>query len=55
MASKVEVHSRYQRGQRASGYEIAQVVESGYRLRRPEARDTLPDTFVPADVRLAGD
>lgn len=55
VASKVEVRTRYQRGQWASGYEIAQVVESGYRLRRPGAADTLPDIFVPADVRVAGD
>ncbi len=55
VASKVEVRTRYQRGQWASGYEIAQVVESGYRLRRPGARETLPDIFVPADVRVASD
>jgi len=53
--SKVEVRTRYQRGQWASGYEIAQVVESGYRLRRQGVPDTLPDIFVRADVRLAGD
>jgi cold shock CspA family protein len=52
VASKVEVRTRYQ-GQWASGYEIAQVVESGYKLRRPGALDTLPDIFVPADVRHA--
>lgn len=55
VASKVEVRTRYQRGQWASGYEIAQVVASGYRLRRPGAPDILPDIFVPAEVRLAGD
>ena len=55
VASKVEVRTRYQRGQWASGYEIAQVVESGYRLRRQGVPDTLPDIFVRADVRLAGD
>jgi cold shock CspA family protein len=53
VASRVEVRTRYQMGQWASGYEIAQVVESGYRLRRPGALDTLPDIFVPADVRHA--
>jgi len=55
VASRVEVRTRYQKGQWASGYEIAQVVESGYRLRRPGAADTLPDIFVPADVRVAVD
>ena len=55
VASKVEVRTRYEKGQWASGYEIAHVVELGYRLRRPGALDTLPDVFVPADVRHAGD
>jgi len=55
VASKVEVRTRYQQGQWASGYEIAQVVELGYKLRRPGALDTLPDIFVPADVRNSGD
>lgn len=55
VASRVEVRTRYQKGQWASGYEVAQVVESGYKLRRPGAADTLPDIFVPADVRHAGD
>ena len=51
VASRVEVRTRYQKGQWASGYEIAQVLELGYRLRRPGALDTLPDIFGPADVR----
>ncbi len=55
VASKVEVRTRYQQGQWASGYEIAQVVELGYRLRRPGALDTLPGTFEPSDVRRASD
>ena len=56
VASKVEVRTRYQQGQWAGGYEIAQVVdELGYRVRRPGSRDTLQDVFVPADVRRAGD
>ena len=55
VASRVEVRTRYLRGQWAGGYEIAQVVELGYRVRRPGARDTLPDIFVPSDVRDAGD
>jgi cold shock CspA family protein len=55
VASKVDVRTRYQQGQWASGYEIAQVVELGYRVRRPGVLDTLPDVFVPADVRRTGD
>jgi len=55
LASRVDVRTRYQRGQWAHGYEIAEVVELGYRVRRPGSLDTLPDIFVPADVRNAGD
>ena len=51
MRSRVDVRTRYERGQWAGGYEIAQVVELGYRIRRPGSLDTLPDIFVPADVR----
>ena len=51
VASRVDVRTRYERGQWAGGYEIAQVVELGYRIRRPGSLDTLPDVFVPADVR----
>jgi cold shock CspA family protein len=55
LASRVEVRTRYQQGQWAGGYEIAQVVELGYRVRRPGSRDTLQDIFVPDDVRRASD
>ena len=55
VASHVEVRTRYQQGQWASGYEIAQVVQLGYRVRRSGTPDTLPEVFVPADVRHAGD
>ena len=55
LASRVEVRTRYQRGHWASGYEIAQVVDSGYHVRRPGALDAVPGIFVPADVRRAGD
>jgi cold shock CspA family protein len=55
VASRVEVRTRYERGQWAGGYEIAQVVQLGYRVRRPGARDTLPDVFEPSDIRGAGD
>ena len=55
VASRVEVRTRYERGQWAGGYEIAQVVELGYRIRRPGSFDTLPDIFVPDDVRRVSD
>lgn len=55
VAANVEVRTRYQRGQWASGYEIAQVVELGYRIRRPGSLDTLPGIFEAADVRRASD
>jgi hypothetical protein len=55
VASKVEVRTRYQRGLWAGGYEIAEVLESGYRIRRLGSRDTLQDIFVPSDVREPGD
>ena len=55
VASSVEVRTRYERGQWAGGYEIAQVVELGYRIRRPGSLDTIPDIFMPDDVRHAGD
>ena len=54
VASRVEVRTRYQQGQWAAGYEIAQVVQLGYRVRLPRAREALPDIFVPSDVREAG-
>ena len=55
VASRVEVRTRYEQGQWAGGYEIAQVVGLGYRIRRPGSPDTLPDVFVRDDVRPAGD
>jgi cold shock CspA family protein len=55
VTSHVEVRTRYQQGQWASGYEIAQVVPLGYRVRRSGTPDTLPEVFVPADVRNASD
>ena len=55
VASSVEVRTRYLPGQWAGGYEIAQVVELGYRIRRPGSLDTIPDIFTPEDVRDAGD
>jgi len=55
VASSVEVRTRYLPGQWAGGYEIAQVVELGYRIRRPGSLDTIPDIFMPDDVRHKGD
>ena len=55
LASSVEVRTRYLPGQWAGGYEIAQVVELGYRIRRPGSLDTIPDIFIPDDVRPTGD
>lgn len=55
VASRVEVRTRYEQGQWARGYEVAEVAELGYRVRRTGGRDTLPDIFVPSDVRDAGD
>ena len=54
VASSVEVRTRYLPGQWAGGYEIAQIVELGYRIRRPGSPDTIPDIFVPDDVRHKG-
>jgi len=55
LAAPVEVRTRYQLGQWAPGYEIAAVRDSGYQVRRPGSLDVLPEVFVPADVRRAGD
>jgi cold shock CspA family protein len=51
LESRVEVRTRYQRGHWAPGYEIAQVVDSGYHVRRPGSLDEIPGIFVPTDVR----
>lgn len=55
LASRVEVRTRYQSGHWAAGYEIAQVVDSGYQVRRPGSLDVIPGVFVPSDIRRAGD
>ena len=54
LASRVEVRTRYQPGHWARGYEVAQVVGSGYYVRNPGSLEMLPDIFVAADVREAG-
>lgn len=55
LRARVEVRTRYQRDQWAPGYEIAQVVGSGYRIRRPGSPEVLAEVFMPTDVRRAGD
>jgi len=51
----VEVRTRYQAGQWAHGYEVAEVLEGGYRIFRRGSEEVLPDVFGPADVRLDGE
>jgi hypothetical protein len=53
--SRVEVRTRYQTGQWARGYEVAQVVDSGYYIRHIGSLEMLPGLFVEADVRATGD
>jgi cold shock CspA family protein len=55
LASRVEVRTRYQLGHWAPGYEIAQIVDSGYHVRRPGSLEVVPEIVVPTDVRRAGD
>ena len=55
LASKVEVRTRYQPGHWASGYEIAEVLDSGCRVRRSGSLEILPEIVVPTDVRRAGE
>ncbi len=55
VSSRVEVRTRYLGGNWSPGWETARVVDSGYCVRRPGSRDMLPEIFVPADVRQAGD
>jgi hypothetical protein len=50
----VEVRTRYQAGQWAHGYEVAEVLEGGYRVSRRGSQEVLPDVFESADVRLRG-
>ena len=50
----VEVRTRYQAGQWAHGYEVAEALEGGYRVFRRGSQEILPDVFEPADVRLDG-
>lgn len=51
----VEVRTRYMRGQWAQGYEVAEVLPTGYRILRRGSQEVLPDVFSIADVRSYGD
>jgi len=51
----VEVRTRYQAGQWAPGYQVAEVLDGGYRVMRRGSREVLPEVFGPADVRLVDD
>ncbi len=51
----VEIRTRYQIGQWAHGYEVVDVLGSGYRICRCGSRELLPDVFGPDDVRLDGE
>ena len=53
--ASVEVRTRYLRGQWAQGYEVAEVLPTGYRIRRRGSQEVLPDVFSIADVRSYGD
>ena len=53
--TNVEVRTRYQPGQWARGYEIAEALEGGFRILRRGSQEVLPDVFGAADVRLDGD
>jgi hypothetical protein len=51
----VEVRTRYQTGQWAQGYEVAEVLEGGYRVLRRGSHEIIPEVFGSADVRLDSD
>jgi hypothetical protein len=50
----VEVRTRYLAGQWARGYEVAEVLPGGYRVRRRGSRELLSEIFHAADVRPDG-
>jgi len=51
IGSTVEVRTRYLSGQWAHGYEIAEVLPAGYRIRRCGSQEVLSEVFADADVR----
>lgn len=48
--TRVEVRRRFDR-RWARGFEIAEVLDSGYRIRRLSDDSVLPEVFCPDDVR----
>ena len=52
VGSRVEVHTRFTDSW-ASGFEIAEVVDEGYRLRRTSDGSMLPEPTGEADLRPA--
>jgi hypothetical protein len=49
---KVEVRSRFN-AQWARGFEVVEVTDNGYRVRRASDREVLPVEFAASDVRPA--
>ena len=54
MGELVEVHTKYNDAW-VSGFEIAEVVDGGYRVRRISDGTLLPNRTTEADVRPASD
>jgi len=50
----VEVRTRYLAGQWAHGYEVAEVLPDGYRVRRRGSQEVLAEVFPAGDVRPEG-
>ncbi len=50
--SLVEVRTRYVPGHWAHGYEVAETLPNGYRIRRCGSKEVLSEVFNDADVRL---
>jgi len=51
VGTTVAVRTRYLEGQWARGYEIAEVLPRGYRVRRRGSRELLSGIFAAADIR----
>jgi hypothetical protein len=51
--SRVEVRTRFVPGHWACGYEVAETLDNGYRIRRQGSRDVLAELFEAKDVRVA--
>jgi hypothetical protein len=54
VGEQVEVHTRYNDSW-VGGFEIAEVVDGGYRVRRTSDGSLLPDLTSEADLRPASD